>query len=51
MTYVSVYGVEESIQKAEALSHFCVKQIQENFEIDKARELIELTHLMVSRSN
>ena len=51
MTYVSVYGVEESIQKAEALSNFCVKQIQENFEIDKARELIELTHLMVSRSN
>ena len=51
MTYVSVYGVEESIQKAEALSHFCIEQIQENFEIDKARELIELTHLMVSRSN
>tara|TARA_B100000497_G_scaffold107062_2_gene124402 strand:+ start:937 stop:1716 length:780 start_codon:yes stop_codon:yes gene_type:complete len=51
MTYVSVYGVEESIQKAEALSNFCVKQIQENFELDKARELIELTHLMVSRSN
>ena len=51
MTYVSVYGVEESIQKAEALSNFCVKQIQENFDIDRARELIELTHLMVSRSN
>ena len=51
MTYVSVYGAEESIQKAEALSHFCIEQIQENFEIDKARELIELTHLMVSRSN
>jgi len=51
MTYVSVYGVEESIQKAEALSKFCIEQIQENFEIDKARELIELTHLMVSRSN
>ena len=51
MTYVSVYGVEESIQKAEALSHFCIEQIQENFEIDKARELIELMHLMVSRSN
>ena len=51
MTYVSVYGVEESIQKAEALSNFCIKQIQENFEIDKARELIELMHLMVSRSN
>jgi farnesyl diphosphate synthase len=51
MTYVSVYGVEESIQKAEALSNFCIEQIQENFEIDKARELIELAHLMVSRSN
>jgi len=51
MTYVSVYGVEESIQKAETLSNFCIEQIQENFEIDKARELIELTHLMVSRSN
>ena len=51
MTYVSVYGAEESIQKAEALSNLCIEQIQENFEIDKARELIELTHLMVSRSN
>ena len=51
MTYISVYGVEESIQKAEALSNFCIEQIQENFEIDKARELIELMHLMVSRSN
>jgi geranylgeranyl pyrophosphate synthase len=51
MTYVSVYGAEESIQKAEVLSNFCIEQIQENFEIDKARELIELTHLMVSRSN
>ncbi|MDA7562936.1 polyprenyl synthetase family protein [Gammaproteobacteria bacterium] len=51
MTYVSVYGFKESIQKAEALSNFCIEQIQENFEIDKARELIELMHLMVSRSN
>ena len=51
MTYVSVYGVEESIQKAEALSNFCIEQIQENFEVKKARELIELMHLMVSRSN
>ena len=51
MTYVSVYGVEESIQKAEALSNFCIEQIQENFEVGKAKELIELMHLMVSRSN
>ena len=46
MTYVSVYGVEESIQKAEALSNFCIEQIQENFEVDKARELIlSLIHI------
>ena len=51
MTYVSVYGAEESIQKAEVLSNFCIEQIQENFEIGKARELIELMNLMVSRSN
>ena len=51
MTYVSVYGLEASIQKAEALSHFCIEQIQENFEVEKTRELIELMHLMVSRSN
>ena len=51
MTYVSVYGLEASIQKAEALSNFCIEQIQENFEVEKTRELIELMHLMVSRSN
>ena len=51
MTYVSVYGVEESIHKAEALSSFCIKQIQENFELNKTKELTELMNLMVSRSN
>ena len=51
MTYVSVYGVEESIHKAEALSNFCIKQIQENFELNKTKELTELMNLMVSRSN
>ena len=51
MTYVSVYGVEESIHKAEALSSFCIKQIQENFELNKTKQLIELMNLMVSRSN
>ena len=51
MTYVSVYGIEESIHKAEALSNFCVKQIQENFELSKTKELTELMNLMVSRSN
>ena len=51
MTYVSVYGLEESIHKAEALSSFCIQQIQENFELNKSNQLIELMNLMVSRSN
>ena len=51
MTYVSVYGVEESIHKAEALSSFCIQQVQENFELNKSDQLIELMNLMVSRSN
>ena len=51
MTYVSVYGLEESIHKAEALSSFCIKQIQENFALNKTNELTELMNLMVSRSN
>ena len=51
MTYVSVYGLEQSIHKAEALSNFCIKQIQENFELNKSNQLIELMNLMVSRSN
>ena len=51
MTYVSVYGLEESIRKAEALSSFCIQQIQENFELNKSNQLIELMKLMVSRSN
>ena len=51
MTYVSVYGLEESIHKAEALSSFCIQQVQENFELNKSDQLIELMNLMVSRSN
>ena len=51
MTYVSVYGLEKSIHKAEELSSFCIKQIQENFELNKSNQLIELMNLMVSRSN
>ena len=51
MTYVSVYGLEESIHKAEALSSSGIKQVQENFELNKSNELIELMNLMVSRSN
>ena len=51
MTYVSVYGLEKSIHKAEALSNFCIKQIQENFELNKTKELTELMNLMVSRSS
>ena len=51
MTYVSVYGVEASIKKAKELSNFCITQMEKNFKQDQAKELIELTYFMVSRTN
>ena len=51
MTYVSVYGLEESIAKAEILSNYCIAKMQENFLQDQAKELIELTKFMVTRAH
>ena len=51
MTYVSVYGVEASIKKAKELSNFCITQMEKNFKQEQAKELIELTYFMVSRTN
>ena len=51
MTYVSVYGLKESIAKAERLSNYCIAKIQDNFSQDQAKELIELTKFMVTRAH
>ena len=51
MTYVSVYGKEESIKKATSLSAFCITEMQENFKQDQTKELIELAHFMVARTH
>ena len=51
MTYVSVYGLKESIAKAETLSNYCIAKIQDNFSQDQAKELIELTKFMVTRAH
>tara|TARA_B110000495_G_C22942894_1_gene551786 strand:+ start:167 stop:1036 length:870 start_codon:yes stop_codon:yes gene_type:complete len=51
MTYVSVYGLEESIAKAETLSNYCIAKMQESFLQDQAKELIELTKFMVTRAH
>ncbi len=51
MTYVSVYGLEQSIVKAETLSNYCISKIQDNFPPDQAKELIELTKFMVTRAH
>ena len=51
MTYVSVYGLEESIAKAETLSNYCISKIQDNFQQEQAKELIELTKFMVTRAH
>lgn len=50
-TYVSVYGMEESIKKATSLSNFCIAKMQESFEQDQGKELIELAHFMVARAH
>ena len=51
MTYISVYGLEQSIAKAETLSNYCISKIQDNFPPDQAKELIELTKFMVTRAH
>ena len=51
MTYVSVYGLKESIAKAETLSNYCIAKIHDNFSQDQAKELIELTKFMVTRAH
>ena len=51
ITYVSVFGLEESKQKAEALSKVCTKKIDKYFSTDQAKDLMNLADYMVSRAH
>jgi len=51
LTYVSVFGKEESIEKAEALSSICIAKLKDSFVEEEVRNLIELAHFMVARKH
>jgi len=51
MTYVSVFGLEESIQQAEKISNSCINEIKKKFSSKESKELIELANYMVARTH
>lgn len=51
LTYVSVFGKEESIEKAEALSSICIVKLKDSFMEEEVKNLIELAHFMVARKH
>jgi len=51
LTYVSVFGKEESIEKAEALSSICIAKLKDSFVEEEVKNLIELAHFMVARKH
>ena len=51
LTYVSVFGKEESIEKAEALSSICIAKLKDSFMEEEVKNLIELAHFMVARKH
>ena len=51
MTYVSVFGLNESIQQAEKISNSCINEIKKKFSSKESKELIELANYMVARTH
>lgn len=51
LTYVSVFGKEESIKKAEALSTIYITKLKDSFVEEEVKNLIELAHFMVARKH
>jgi geranylgeranyl pyrophosphate synthase len=51
LTYVSVFGKEESIEKAEAPSSICIAKLKDSFVEEEVKNLIELAHFMVARKH
>ncbi|MDB9896451.1 polyprenyl synthetase family protein [Gammaproteobacteria bacterium] len=51
MTYVSEFGLAESEKRADDLSVWCAEKINTAFDHSKAKDLKDLAHFMVARSN
>ena len=51
LTYVSAYGMQESIDQAKALSNSCISKLENSFNNNEVTSLLELAKFMVERKN
>ena len=51
LTYVSAYGIEESIAQAHALSNACISKLEDSFDNNEVVNLLELAEFMVKRES
>ena len=51
LTYVSAYGMQESIDQAKALSNACISKLENSFNNNEVTSLLELAKFMVERKN
>jgi geranylgeranyl pyrophosphate synthase len=51
LTYVSVYGKQTSIDKAQILLNACISKLQDSFSECEAKNLLDLARFMVERKN
>ena len=51
LTYVSAYGMQESIDQAKALSNACIYKLEGSFNDNEVTSLLELAKFMVEREN
>ena len=51
LTYVSAYGMQESIDQAKALSNSCISKLENSFNNNEVTSLLELAKFMVEREN
>jgi geranylgeranyl pyrophosphate synthase len=51
LTYVSVFGKQDSANQAKALSNACIEKLESSFNKQEAADLIELAKFMVTRKS
>ena len=51
LTYVSVFGKQESVNQAKTLSNACIEKLESSFNKQEAADLIELAKFMVTRKS
>jgi len=51
LTYVSVFGEEESVEHAHTLSNNCISRLNDSFASEEVKDLLSLAKFMVERKN